>query len=238
MHAIKKPLGYVYMTTNTLNGKYYIGSHAGSNPNYMGSGTALKLAFAKYGIEYFTKEVLYYCDDFKEHEEALLIAIDAAGDPNMYNLINSGKGGCLGLKHSSETLAKMRAGQIGKTPTAETRAKMRAAQLGKTATAETRAKLRVARLGRTNTAETRAKISAAQSGHLNHRYGRTATAETRAKLRVSRIGKTATAETRAKIRAAQLGRPHPKVGCPHCSKIGGYRSMSRYHFDNCKQAPK
>ena len=233
MHDIKKPLGYVYMTTNTLNGKYYIGSHAGSNPNYMGSGTALKRAFAKYGIEYFTKEVLYYCDDFKEHEEALLIAIDAAGDPNMYNLINSGKGGCLGLKHSSETLAKMRAGQIGKTPTAETRAKMRAAHLGKTVTAETRAKL-----------------SVAHSGHLNHRYGKTHTAEPRAKMRAAQLGKTVTAETRAKMRAAQLGkthtaetrakmrRPQPKVACPHCLKKGGVSNMTRLHFDNCKQAPK
>ena len=165
MHDIKKPLGYVYMTTNTLNGKYYIGSHAGSNPNYMGSGTALKRAFAKYGIEYFTKEVLYYCDDFKEHEEALLIAIDAAKDPQMYNLINSGTGGCLGLKHSSETLAKMRAAHLGKTVTAETRAKLSVAhsghlnhRYGKTHTAETRAKMRAAQLGKTHTAETRAKM--------------------------------------------------------------------------------
>ena len=216
MHDIKKPLGYVYMTTNTLNGKYYIGSHVGSNPNYMGSGTALKLAFAKYGLDSFAKEVLYYCDDFQEHEEALLIAIDAAGDPNMYNLINSGTGGSLGRNYSSETLAKMRAAHLGKTVTAETRAKLSVAHSGHLNH----------RYGKTHTAETRAKMSVAQ-------LGKTPTAEALAKMRAAKLGKTHTAETRAKMR-----RPQPKVACPHCLKKGGVSNMTRLHFDNCKQAPK
>jgi hypothetical protein len=29
-----------------------------------------------------------------------------------------------------------------------------------------------------------------------------------------------------------------KVSCPHCSKLVGNRSKNRYHFDNCKLAPK
>ena len=237
MHDIKKPLGYVYMTTNTLNGKYYIGSHVGSNPNYMGSGTALKLAFAKYGLDSFAKEVLYYCDDFQQHEEALLVAIDAAEDPQMYNLINSGTGGCLGLKHSSESLAKMSASQLGKTRTAEACVKMSVAKsghlnpyYGMTHTEETRAKMSASHLGKTVTAETRAKLSAA---HL----GKTHTEETRAKIGAAHLGKTVTEETRAKIGAAQR-KPQTKGTCPHCLKTGGVSNMTRYHFDNCKQAPK
>lgn len=37
--------------------------------------------------------------------------------------------------------------------------------------------------------------------------------------------------------AAQRGKPKPKFTCPHCNEIGG-PVMKRWHFDNCKQAPK
>lgn len=30
-----------------------------------------------------------------------------------------------------------------------------------------------------------------------------------------------------------VGVPKPKVGCPHCSKIGGLPQMKQWHFDNC-----
>jgi hypothetical protein len=31
-----------------------------------------------------------------------------------------------------------------------------------------------------------------------------------------------------------IGRPQPKLICPHCNKVGGYASMNRWHFNNCK----
>lgn len=37
--------------------------------------------------------------------------------------------------------------------------------------------------------------------------------------------------------AKQKGKPKPKFTCPHCNEIGG-PIMKRWHFDNCKQAPK
>lgn len=49
----------VYKTTNLLNGKIYVGVHNGSNPNYLGSGTALESAIQKYGKENFTRETLF-----------------------------------------------------------------------------------------------------------------------------------------------------------------------------------
>ena len=32
------------------------------------------------------------------------------------------------------------------------------------------------------------------------------------------------------------GRTYPERECPHCGKVGKGPSMSRYHFDNCKEA--
>lgn len=45
--------GYIYQTTNLINGKVYIGQHMSESfdANYYGSGKWLKRAIAKYGIE-------------------------------------------------------------------------------------------------------------------------------------------------------------------------------------------
>ena len=51
----------IYKTTNLINGKIYIGKDSNNNPDYYGSGTALKKAISKYGKENFKKETLDSC---------------------------------------------------------------------------------------------------------------------------------------------------------------------------------
>lgn len=43
----------IYITTNLINGKIYIGQSIHSNKNYLGSGVKLKKAIDKYGTENF-----------------------------------------------------------------------------------------------------------------------------------------------------------------------------------------
>ena len=55
------PLGFIYKTTNLVNGKIYVGKHEFSkdkrlNSSYLGSGVALKRAIIKYGKENFNRE--------------------------------------------------------------------------------------------------------------------------------------------------------------------------------------
>jgi hypothetical protein len=57
---------YVYCVTNLLNGRKYIGSHAGFvDDNYLGSGVIIKKAISKYGSRNFKKQILWVGE--KEH---------------------------------------------------------------------------------------------------------------------------------------------------------------------------
>lgn len=87
----------VYKTTNTINGKYYIGFHSTLNMSdgYLGSGTVLMRAIRKYGKEHFHREVLHVFDTelaakTKEYE---LTTESVLKDPQCYNLTQGGRGG-------------------------------------------------------------------------------------------------------------------------------------------------
>lgn len=87
----------IYKITNTINGKIYIGSHKTKNINdpYMGSGKYLKYAINKYGIENFTKEILFSYDnpDDMYAKEAEIVNEQFISDGNTYNIKKGGFGG-------------------------------------------------------------------------------------------------------------------------------------------------
>ena len=58
----------IYKITNRINNKIYVGSHKTKNidDGYMGSGKYLNRAYQKYGVENFSKEILFIFDNAKE----------------------------------------------------------------------------------------------------------------------------------------------------------------------------
>jgi hypothetical protein len=80
-------MAIVYLTTNLINGKQYIGSSSFNRPSYFGSGVDISKAIKKYGKSNFKKEILWEGDDslkFKIEGE-LLVQFDVLNNKNFYN---------------------------------------------------------------------------------------------------------------------------------------------------------
>lgn len=87
----------IYKITNKINNKIYVGSHRTKNKDdgYMGSGKYLNYAISKYGIENFTKEILFEFDNPDEMyaKEAEIVNDEFLAEENTYNLKRGGFGG-------------------------------------------------------------------------------------------------------------------------------------------------
>jgi group I intron endonuclease len=111
----------VYKTTNILNGKYYIGSHATHKreDGYIGSGVLLKQSIEKHGKENFSVEILRECKTHREMRDyEMTLVPEAAADRKSYNLANSGHGPSSGERNHSkkpEVRKKISLAAIGNT---------------------------------------------------------------------------------------------------------------------------
>ena len=87
---------YVYKITNKINDKIYIGVHRTKDlsDGYMGSGSYLKRAQLKYGIENFEKEILFIYDNPEQmyEKEAEIVNAEFILNESNYNLTVGGVG--------------------------------------------------------------------------------------------------------------------------------------------------
>lgn len=87
----------IYKVVNKFNDKIYIGKHQTKdlNDGYMGSGKHLKHSQEKYGIENFTKEILFVfnTEDEMNAKESELVTKEFCLREDTYNLCPGGKGG-------------------------------------------------------------------------------------------------------------------------------------------------
>lgn len=164
---------YIYRITNNINGKTYIGQHKYENLNdsYMGSGILLHKAFKKYGIENFTKEILYsriLNKDTADSMEIFAIKKERALGKAEYNIANGGLGrGAV----SDETRKKIAEANRGKHHSEEARRKISEARKGKPSphkgsprSEETKCKIAEARKGKKLSDEARQHMSEAKKG--------------------------------------------------------------------------
>lgn len=232
----------IYKITNLINEKFYIGAHATENINdsYMGSGRNLKLAYKKYGVNNFKKDIMFVFDNEFEmwNKEEELVTEELVKSKRTYNLKKGGKGGVaygefnpmyglgeehpwFGKKHTEESKLKMAEAtrkriqengspRLGKKHTEESKEKNRQSHLGKKATEATLEKLKNRKRNK-HTEETKEKISKELSGRIR------------------------TDEQKKNIRKSKLNVKQRLVQCPYCNKIGGFNAMVRWkHLEFCK----
>ena len=166
----------IYKITNKINKKYYIGKHQTKelNDDYMGSGKIIKKAIKKYGIENFTKEILFVFDneqDMNNKEKELVIISEQSynlceGGKGGFGYINkNGLGGTLGWKHPTtpEYIEKMKKRNLGRSCKEETKQKISKSKIGRVGTFK----------NRYHSEETRRKmsISAKNPNIINSQFG-------------------------------------------------------------------
>lgn len=103
-------MAIVYITTNLVNGKKYIGSHKDNNPKYLGSGVYLKKALIKYGKDNFSREIIWEGSEQERYniEQEVIKNHNAVLDNNYYNISDKGTGLPKGFKWDEKYLESQR----------------------------------------------------------------------------------------------------------------------------------
>lgn len=161
--------GYIYLTTNLINEKKYIGQHKGTqlDNSYFGSGSLILKALKKYGKSNFKCEILdiaYSKEELDSKEIYWISYYDAIQSETYYNLARGGviAGREFGHEVSESTREKLRKANLGKHLSLETRQKVSASNKGKHCGEKNSAKLPVSR----------AKLKIANHGENNPSYGK------------------------------------------------------------------
>ena len=193
--------GYIYMTTNLINGKKYIGQKKSSKflkEKYLGSGSLLRKAISKYGKENFSVEMICSCESKEELDEMEIYYIklyNAQTDTTFYNLCPGGESGLGGPKfkghaHTEESKRKISEGNrglknafYGKHHTEECKKHMSdMAKNRPPVSQETRDKLSKVHKGVKFTEEHKRKISESQKGENGNNYGKKLSADVKDKI--------------------------------------------------------
>lgn len=187
---------YVYIWTNTADGKQYVGKGKGRRAwghLKKGSQSLLSRAMRKHGLEPFALRFLAHglseAEAFRD-ERLCIYLLEPA-----YNLTDGGEG-MSGWVPSEETKAKISAKLTGRSLPSEHRAKISAGLLG----SEVHAAGAASRRGRKLSGETRAKMSAAHQGQQR-------SPEQRERMSAAQRALGADPERRAQISKSKLGKP-------------------------------
>ena len=174
-------MGWIYIITNTKNGKCYIGQTISKRVEKRWSSHRrspqglLKSAFDKHGIENFKFETICEIaesDDLRDQlndREILEIKTRNTVAPNGYNLE---KGGTRNKKDMNPiTRLKLSTSHIGHKHTDETKRKIKDSSKGRKFSTEHKEAISKARTGMIFSEETRKNISISQKKRTDRKYG-------------------------------------------------------------------
>jgi len=233
---IIKPYGFIYITTNQINGRKYIGQRKIRIQweYYLGSGVVLKQAIKKYGKENFSREIItiaYSKIELDKLEIEFINNYNAVNDINFYNIAPGGGSPAIG-PHSEEHNRKISESEKGRIFSEETKGKISKANTGKTQTEEHKQSLIEYR----KSEKYKEYVKNFPRGEQSPNYGKTRSKESIEKARETRM--VLTSEQITEIREkyatenytqAQLGEEY-SVGGSTISSIVNFKNA--YKIDN------
>ena len=200
-------MGWIYMITNKINGKAYIGQTQSSNVNRRWSAIKraphglLKKAFNRWKIENFTFETIYEIPECEgwlkalDDREILEIRERKTLSPNGYNLESGGKREKIVHEETKKNRSGVKNSFYGKTHTAEAIEKIRIANTGSNNHRSGKPSIMI---GKQHVKETLQKMSESQSGEKNGFFGKHHSDETKVNLSIQHSKMTGSKSSRAK----------------------------------------
>lgn len=225
----------IYITTNKVNNKKYIGKHATKNldDDYLGSGIALKRAISKYGVQNFSKEILYVFDTEEEmnSKEIELITPEILLSEEYYNIASGGQGGAIVLKPGHPLYE-------------QTKKKLSEAQQNRSQemsniTTELHKTKKVGMYGKKQSEHQKKVVSELMKGKPKDpnaiRKQKESLSETFSDPNYihPNKGKKKTPQEKEAMSVRSSNRPQKQ--CPHCNIVMDERNYARYHGDKCKK---
>lgn len=218
------PVGVVYMYTNRVNGKMYIGKtihevkrrqqhvQAAKHPGSRNEGQHFVRAIRKYGIDSFDYEILFRTKDLNDKDklnriltEREIYYIELYDSRNKGYNITKGGDGLVGYRLPESSIEKIREKNRGRVLSEEHKAAVSRASRKMWSSLEFRKKKSKMMSGKGNP-----MYGIRLSGERNHNYGKPMAEASKRKLSESKKGKSSykrTDENREKIREALKGRP-------------------------------
>jgi len=190
-----KPYGFIYITTNNINGKKYIGQRKFYRKwkIYLGSGTHLLYAIKKYGKENFSRKIIAVANTKEELDNVEIKFIkeyDAVDSKDYYNINIGGGRSTTGIHWSEESrqkLSKTKTGiKIGNM-SEEGKQNMSDAHKGLHHSEETKRKIGEGNKGKIMSEESRRKTSEGNKGKIISQETRKKNSETHRKLTDSQV---------------------------------------------------
>jgi len=215
---LEKKYNFVYITTNLINEKQYIGDHStddlenSRSKKYIGSGSIIKNAKKKYGKENFKRKILEFFSTKQEAfnaQEKYIKLYETHVSHGGYNLSWTGGTEANG-SHSEESKIKMRGSARKRKASKETKEKMSISLMGHIVTKETRKKIGESTLGKKRSLETIEKIIASKQNISE---------ETKRKISIATKLKMADPEIKRKMSEAHKGKVPWNKGKKFSKKI-------------------
>jgi group I intron endonuclease len=191
--------GFIYITTNLINSKKYIGqkrfkTNRGTYSkwkSYLGSGKLIKRAIKKYGKEAFKREIIdiaYSEYELNEKEIYWIEKFDAINNKEFYNIAEGGYGNPMAGKSEEELIAwryklsQKVCSEEHKQAISEKVSGSKHPLYGKERTNETKEKISKKLKGTKQPEELRQRRSELVKGKGNPMYGKKQSEETRRKI--------------------------------------------------------